>query len=296
MTTSTSTNIGPDDGAQPPEDPAARRVRIGEPIVRKSLIGRSRVEYAGRSANLYVGCAHDCKYCYARPYSIRRRWVEDDAAWSIVRPVADMLDHIRRETKRRPERLGEVHLCFMTDLFMYDPETGDCHEEIALDTLSAISALNSAGVPVSTLTKGVYPFDDVDWLHPQNRYGITVVSLNEDFRAEWEPGAAPIRRRIESREALADDGMRTWVSIEPYPTPNIDPTAGNIIELLENLPFVDEVVLGKMNYVTSATEYAKKHPEYYENVSVDAIRWCKENGRKLLIKNGTPHAGTYPVS
>lgn len=37
----------------------------------------------------------------------------------------------------------------------------------------------------------------------KNEYGITVVALDEDFRKELEPGAAPVEDRIRALEALA---------------------------------------------------------------------------------------------
>ena len=120
------------------------------------------------------------------------------------------------------------------------------------------------------------------------------MTLNEDFRREWEPGAAPLERRIASLRRLAESGARTWVSIEPYPTPNIDPSAADIVPLLEAVSFVDEVVFGKMNYIPEATRYANAHPDYYAGISLDVIRWCETKGKKLTVKKGTPHAGSYP--
>ena len=53
----------------------------------------------------------------------------------------------------------------------------------------------------------------------KNEYGITAVTLDEDFRKEMEPGAAPMEDRISALEALSKQGCYTWISIEPYPTP-----------------------------------------------------------------------------
>lgn len=50
---------------------------------------------------------------------------------------------------------------------------------------------------------------------------ITLVSLDESYRRKLEPGAAHYAERLLALKALKDAGCRTWVSIEPYPTPNI---------------------------------------------------------------------------
>lgn len=40
----------------------------------------------------------------------------------------------------------------------------------------------------------------------KNEYGITAVTLDEDFRKEMEPGAAPMEDRISALEALSKQG------------------------------------------------------------------------------------------
>ena len=59
---------------------------------------------------------------------------------------------------------------------------------------------------------------------------------DEDFRKEMEPGAAPMKDRISALEALSKQGCYTWISIEPYPTPNIHEQ--NLEQLLERVSFV----------------------------------------------------------
>jgi DNA repair photolyase len=54
-----------------------------------------------------------------------------------------------------------------------------------------------------------------------NTVGISLVSLDEDFRRRFEPGAPAYRERIAALERLHTAGCRTLVHIEPYPTPNI---------------------------------------------------------------------------
>jgi len=72
------------------------------------------------------------------------------------------------------------------------------------------------------LTKGVFPEElgQRNSFSINNEYGITLVSLDEDFRKEYEPNASDFKDRISSLKYLHRKGFKTWVSMEPYPTPN----------------------------------------------------------------------------
>lgn len=180
---------------------------------RKSLLYESKVEYGGWTINHVQGCAHGCRYpCYAMMLA------------------------------KRTGRVKSYEECFTTDPFMYDAELGGPVAEIVDLTTRIIERLNERGIRVTTLTKGVYPEDFVERtrsLSPRNQYGLSLVSLSEVFRSQWEPGSAPLAARIASARRLAQAGQRTWASIEPYPTPNIDPSSGNVEPLLEAVSFVD---------------------------------------------------------
>ena len=81
-------------------------------------------------------------------------------------------------------------------------------------SLEAIKKLNNAQIKCTVLTKGILPLDLAD-LSKLNEYGITLVSLNEEYRRRMEPGAAPYELRLEALKKLHDAGCKTWVSIEP---------------------------------------------------------------------------------
>ena len=71
-----------------------------------------------------------------------------------------------------------------------------------------------------------------------NEYGITLISLDEKYREKMEPYAAPYQQRIDALKALHDSGCKTWISMEPYPTPNL--IDQDINELLEAVSFYNE--------------------------------------------------------
>ena len=157
------------------------------------------------------------------------------------------------------------------------------YPEIEKMSIAAIKKLNAAGIKCSVLTKGLLPFD-LSSLSKDNEYGITLISLSEDLRGRIEPGSAPLNLRLAALRALHDAGCKTWVSIEPYPTPNIFDQ--QLDELLKAVCFVDRIVFGRINYSTEATAY-KRHKQFFNECAATVEQFCADHGISCHIKNGT---------
>ena len=121
-------------------------------------------------------------------------------------------------------------------------------------------------------------------LSKKNEYGITLVSLDEDFREKFEPNTTHFAERIAALRNLHDAGCYTWVSIEPYPTPNI--IEQNLNDVLETIGFVDKIIFGRMHYNKLVTEYTK-HKEFFNKRADDVIEFCNNNNISCHIKKGT---------
>ena len=181
-------------------------------MIRKSLIYKTGVEYGDYTLNHVLGCSHGCKYpCYAYMMAKRFGKVKTYEEWLQPQIVENTLELLQKELPRFKDKIQLLHLCFTTDPFMYK------HDEIAQLSIEVLQTANAHGVRCSVLTKGLLP-ESLAELPLRNEFGITAVSLNEQFIQEYEPGAAPIRARIQSLKTLHDQGCMTWVSIEPYPS------------------------------------------------------------------------------
>jgi len=90
------------------------------------------------------------------------------------------------------------------------------------------------------------------------------VSLSEEFRERWEPGAAPYCDRIGALRELHDYGCRTLVHIEPYPTPNI--ITQSLQELLEEVAFADEIWFDGWNY-NNIVKHFPGYRDFYDEQS-----------------------------
>ena len=156
-------------------------------------------------------------------------------------------------------------------------------EDIKELSISILKLINSYNIPCTALTKGVLPKELVD-LSKENSYGITLISLNEKYREETEPGAAPYTQRISALKALHDSGCKTWVSVEPYPTPNI--IEQDFEEILQAISFTDKIIFGRLNYNKRVTEF-KGYKEYFNNLAHRVIEFCEATGKQYHIKTGT---------
>jgi DNA repair photolyase len=242
------------------------------------MLYKTGVEYGDYTMNHVLGCAHGCVYpCYAYTMAKRFGKVKTHKDWCEPKLVSNTLQLLDTEIPRLADKIKSVQLCFSTDPFMLG------YNDVEEMSLQAIRKLNDAGIPCNILTKGILP-NALTPLMPENEYGITLVSLDEDFREKYEPSAATIKRRLKALLNLHEQGCRTWVSIEPYPTPNI--INQDIHALLDALFFVDRIIFGRMNYNESVTGY-KERKIFYNQQAAIVVEFCKEHNIQCHIKNGT---------
>ena len=165
-------------------------------ITRKSMLYKTEVEYGDYTMNHVLGCSHGCKYpCYAFMMAKRFGKVDSYEDWLEPRLVSNTLEILDREIPKLKEKIKSVQLCFTTDPFMYG------YDEIKKMSLAAMRKLNDSGIPCTVLTKGLLPIELADY-SKKNIYGITLVSLDENYREKTEPGAASYKERIKALAAI----------------------------------------------------------------------------------------------
>ena len=247
-------------------------------IKRSTLLYKTGVEYGDYTLNHVQGCAHGCKYpCYAMMLARRFGKAKAYEEWCQPKLAENALEILDKEIPKYKHKIKSVHLCFTTDPFMYG------YDDVSKMSIQIIRRLNQAGIKCTVLTKGILPIELAD-LAPENEYGITLVSLDEQFRQEMEPNTAPFLQRIQALRALHDAGCKTWVSIEPYPTPNfIEQDLG---EILDAISFCDKIIFGRLNYNKRVSEY-RQHREFYNELAETVIAFCQRNGKQYHIKDGT---------
>jgi len=249
---------------------------------RNSLLYKTGVEYGDWCLNHVENCAHGCKYpCYAMMMAKRFGRIKTYEDWLHPILVENALEILDKEIPKYKNDIKFVHLCFMTDPFMCG------YPEIEEMTLGIIEKLNKNDIKTTVLTKGIYPTEltNSNKFNNQNEYGITLVSLNENFRKEFEPNTAKYDKRLGALKFLHDAGLKTWISMEPFPTPILDKNQ-NLSALLNAVKFVDKIIFGKLNYNVQNSSF-EGGTAFYNKCAEEVIKFCKKNNIEYHIKFGT---------
>jgi len=224
-------------------------------------------EYAGLACNLYTGCTHGCRYCYA-PAVLR---MHPEAFHERTEPKADILPRLEKEAKKlAAEGCKEpVLLCFTTDPYQ------DFAPGVSI-TSEAVDILTGHGLPVHALTKGgSRAAKDFPLLAKAkgSAYACTLTFDNERDSLVWEPGAAVPLDRIGALAMAKAYGLHTWVSIEPV---IYAPQSLRLIEMAA--PHTDLFKVGKWNHSTAAAQ--TNWPKFRER----AVKLLESLGKQYIIK------------
>jgi DNA repair photolyase len=199
--------------------------------------GRAK-EYSDLACNLYMGCSHGCKYCFA-PACMRKT----SAVWhSNIYPRKNALLSLEKDAallnKRNDQRA--VLFCFLSD--PYQPL-----EKKEKLTHQALKIMRQYQIKSKILTKGCCELIEADlplMKEAGTEFGITICFTDDSSRQNWEPEAAPISDRFEILKKAHAAGIYTWVSLEPV----IDPQQA--LEVIrQGAPYVDKWKIGKLNHM-----------------------------------------------
>src|SRR5215475_1444195 len=109
------------------------------------------------SLNPYMGCAHQCTFCYVRAFERRADRPSDDRYGQSIRVKSNVVEVLRRELARRSWRGEGVVIGAATD--PYQPAEGRFRL-----TRGSIQALAEARNPLSIITRGPMIIRDLDVL------------------------------------------------------------------------------------------------------------------------------------
>ena len=248
-------------------------------ITRKTMLYKTGVEYGDYTLNFVQGCAHGCKYpCYAFLMKKRFGQIKTYEEWTKPYLVSNTLQILDKEIPRLKDKITSVQLCFTTDPFMVG------YPEVEKMSIDVIMKLNAAGIKCTVLTKGILP-TELSKCSKENEYGITLISLDEEYRKKMEPGSAPYADRLKALKKLHEKGCKTWVSIEPYPTPNL--IKQDLNKILNAVSFVDKIIFGRTNYCKDVTSGYPDHKKFYNEKAKEVVAFCTKKGIDYHIKDKT---------
>ena len=202
--------------------------------------GRAR-EYSPLACNLYLGCTHGCKYCYAPACMHKKPDEWHDAARARGENVLKLFekDCVKLSKTRVDDETRRVLFCFLSD--PYQPLENELHL-----TRQGISIAAKHGIKVDILTKGDARLIEQDlplMLESQTHLGITLSFAKDATRKEWEPQASTVQSRLRILRKAHDMGIYTWVSMEPVIVPQ------EALEVIRKAhDYVDFWKIGKLNH------------------------------------------------
>jgi DNA repair photolyase len=165
------------------------------------------------SLNPYMGCVHQCTFCYVRAFELRADRPYDDRYGQSIRVKTNIVEVLRAQLARATWQHESVSMGAATD--PYQPAEGRYRL-----TRGCIEALGSAATPFSIITRGPLIVRDADVLAEAARRAkvsvtFSVPTLDDEVWRKTEPGTAHPRQRLRALKTLVDAGVRASVGMAP---------------------------------------------------------------------------------
>ncbi len=179
----------------------------------RTALNRVRNMSFSWSLNPYMGCVHQCTFCFVRAFEQMADRPADARYGTSIRVKTNLVEVLRRELGRRSWKREQVVVGTATD--PYQPAEG--HFRL---TRGAIVALGASRTPIGLITRGPLIVRDVDVLAEAARHatvGVTfsIPTLDDAIWRRTEPGTAPPRQRLRAVRALIDAGIDASVGMAP---------------------------------------------------------------------------------
>lgn len=252
----------------------------------KSCMTKSKItDYV---INPYLGCEHNCLYCYA---TFMKRFQNIKEEWgTFCYPKINCPDLLPAELKRN--KPGTIWLSSVTD--PYTPLEGKMKiTRKILEIIAASPYKNKFKIEI--LTKSALVKRDFDILKKLNvELGVSVNNLSAKVARVIEPVASPPKERIMTLREAHERGLKTYGFISP-----VLPGITNLDEIFRELNFVDYVYVELLNtYPTSMNrlmpEIRKHFPEglkdfdfmmnHFDDYSQNLKEEVKNLERKYKVK------------
>jgi DNA repair photolyase len=165
------------------------------------------------SLNPYMGCVHQCTFCYVRAYELRADRPFDDRYGTSIRVKTNVVDVLRRELAKASWEHESVAIGAATD--PYQPAEGRYRL-----TRGCIEALRHFSNPFSVITRGPLIIRDVDVLAEASRRAsvsvtFSIPTLDEEVWRRTEPSTAHPRQRLRALKTLVEAGVKASVGMAP---------------------------------------------------------------------------------
>ncbi|MCK5148816.1 radical SAM protein [bacterium] len=210
----------------------------------KELTAKSMLHYHEQTfatnwdANIYRGCEHNCRYCFAQ-YS--HRYLDTANFFKDIFVKSNAPEILTRELNRRLWKKYPVNVCGVSDC--YQPQ--EAGYKIMPDVIRSFITTKN---PLVITTKSTLILRDIALLKELNELVdvsivISVSTLDEEKRLLIEPNAAPTLERMKMLRQFTEIGCKTAVLFMPI-IPCISDDQKNLNEIFK---ITKEYNLGPIN-------------------------------------------------
>lgn len=224
----------------------------------KSLLNKSKL--ADYCINCYVGCEHNCAYCYAS--YLTRRFTAHKEPWGEFVDVKINAPEVLSEEVLKKKK-GSVFLSSLTD--PYQPL-----EKRYQLTRRCLEILLRHQFSIIIQTKSALVVRDVDLLKKfmECEVGFTITTLDEKIKKIFEPNSSPVREKLEAIKTLKENGIKVYVffgPVLPYLSDkNLEEYFDKMIELKVEEIWVDKLNLKPRVWESVSAVLKKNYPELVE--------------------------------
>ena len=242
-----------------------------------SIITKSKLPDADYVINPYIGCPHKCIYCYAE---FMKRFTNHFEPWG------DFLDikKIKEDIPLSKYTGTSILLGSVTDAYNPFEAKYKCTQKI-------LNQLVLSDAKIDILTKSSLVIRDIDLIRKIKniRIGISMNTLNDDFRKIIEPFASPIDKRIITLKKLKEANISTYLFMSP-----IFPGITNFEEIIQaTREYVDIFCFENLNLRAGYKYeelidlydniYLKKNNDYWNELIEKIENFCKKENLKYKI-------------
>ena len=160
--------------------------------------------------NIYRGCEHGCKYCYAL-YS--HEYLNDSGFFDTVYIKENVIEQLEKKLRSPSWKRETVNLGGVTDSYQPVEKINGLMPEV-------LKLLIKYRTPAAISTKSDLILRDFDLLDELARVAsanvaFTITTTDEELRQKLEPGAASSSARFTSLKAFQKSGASTGLHIMP---------------------------------------------------------------------------------
>lgn len=189
-------------------------------------------------ANIYRGCEHNCRYCFAQyshRYLVKKQFFND----IYVKANAPAL--LAKELGKKTWNKHPVNVCGISDCY----QPAEARYKIMPKVIKSFIRHQN---PLVIVTKSTLPLRDIALLQQLNEVAEvsiigSVSTLDEDKRKLIEPNTAPTRTRLTMLKKFAQEGFQTAVLFMPI-LPYLSDDTQNMEEIFR---LTKEYQLGSIN-------------------------------------------------